>query len=66
MTKPMKVRTYIDASFAVHSIFKAHTEICISMVVGCFYAKSTGQKINTTSSCQAEMVALAKELQKSI
>ena len=36
------------------------------MGIGCFYAKSTGQKINTTSSCQAELVALAKGLQQSI
>ena len=36
------------------------------MGIGCFYAKSKGQKISTTSSCQAEVVALAKGLQQSI
>ena len=66
MTTPMTVRTYIDASFAVHSDFKSHTGICITMEIGCFYAKSTGQKNNTTSSCQAEVVAFAKGLQQSI
>ena len=66
MTTPMTIRTYIDASFAVHLDFKSHTGICITMGIGCFYAKSTGQKINTTSSSQAELVALAKGLQQSI
>ena len=66
MTIPLTIRTYIDASFAVHSDYKSHTGICISLGVGVYYAKSTAQKINTTSSCQAEMVALAKGLQQSI
>ena len=66
MTTPMTIRTYIDASLAIHSDFKSHTGICITMGIGCFYAKSTVQKINTTSSCQAELVALAKGLQQSI
>ena len=66
MTTPMTIRTHIDASFAVHSDFKSHTGICITMGIDCFYAKSTDQKINTTASCQAELVALAKGLQQSI
>ena len=45
---------------------KSHTGVCISLGTGCFYAKPTGQKINTTSSCQAELVAAAKGLQQSI
>ena len=45
---------------------KSHTGVCISLGTGCFYAKSTGQKINTTSSCQAELVAAAKGRQQSI
>ena len=66
MATSMTIRTYIDASFAVHSNFKSHTGICITMGIGCFYANSTGQKINATSSCQAELIALAKGLQQSI
>ena len=66
MTIPLTTRTYIDASFAVHSDSKSHARICISLGVGVFYAKSTAQKINTTSSSQAEMVNLAKGLQQSI
>ena len=58
MTTPMTIRTYIDASFAVHSDFKSHTGACITMGIGCLYT--------TTSSCQAELVALAKGLQQSI
>ena len=61
LTIPLTIRTYIDASFAVHSDYKSH-----SFGVGVYYAKSTAQKINTTSSCQAKMVALAKGLQQSI
>ena len=40
--------------------------MCISLGRGILYSKSTLQKINTTSSCQAELVALAKGLQQSI
>ena len=66
MTTPMTVRTYIDASFAVHFDFKSHIGIWFSLGVRCYCAKSTTQKIKTTSVCQAEMVALAKGLQQSI
>ena len=62
----LTIRTYIDASFAVHSDYKSHTGICISLGVGIYYAKSTAQKINNTSSCQAEMMALAKGLLLSV
>ena len=34
--------------------------------IGAFYIKSTSQKINTTSSCEAELVALSKGLQQSL
>ena len=51
MTILLTIRTCIDASFAVHSDYKSHTGICISLGVGVYYAKSTAQKINTTSSC---------------
>ena len=45
---------------------KSHTGVCISLGIGCFYAKSTGPKINTTSSSQAELAAVAKGLQQAI
>ena len=66
VTFPITVHTNVDASFAVHHDMKSHTGVCISLGTGCFYAKSTGQKINTTSSCQAELVAVAKGLQQAI
>ena len=55
-------RTYVDAlsSFAVHSDFISHTDICISMGMDCFYANPIIQKIDTMSSCQAEMASLVK------
>ena len=34
--------------------------------IGAYYTKSTTQKINTTSSCEAELVALSKGLQQSL
>ena len=49
---------FIDASFATHTD--------CTLGIGAFYTKSTSQKINTTSSCEAELVALAKGLQQSL
>jgi hypothetical protein len=63
--KPV-ISIYIDASFGVHPDKKSHTGVMTTMGRGAFYTKSTGQKINTTSSCEAELVALAKGLQQSI
>ena len=61
-----RVYTYIDASFGTHSDRKSHTGVYATLGTGGFYTKSTCQKINTTSSCEAEIVALAKGLQQSI
>ena len=63
---PPRVYTFIDAAHGVHPDKKGHTGVCATMGTGMFYAKSTAQKINTTSSCQSELVALAKGLQQSI
>ena len=60
------ISVYIDASFGVHPDRKSHTGVMTTMGRGAFYTKSTAQKINTTSSCEAELVALAKGLQQSI
>jgi hypothetical protein len=60
------ISTYIDASFGVHPDKKSHTGVMVTMGRGAFYTKSTVQRINTTSSCEAELVALAKGLQQSI
>ena len=56
------IHTYIDASFGTHSDRKSHTGVCATLGTGSYYTKSTTQKINTTSSSEAEIVALAKGL----
>ena len=65
-TLPVQVHTSIDSSFNPISSGKSRSGVCISLGRGVLYSKSTMQKINTTSSCQAELVALAKSLQQSI
>ena len=65
-TLPPTVRTYVDASFAVHPDKKSHTGACITLGRGMFFCKSTAQKINTTSSCESELVALAKGLRQGL
>ena len=65
-TLPVRVHTSIDSSFNPISSGKSRSGVCISLGRGVLYSKSTMQKINTTSSCQAELVALAKCLQQSI
>ena len=65
-TLPPTVRTYVDASFAVHPDMKSHTGVCITLGRGMYFCKSTAQKINTTSSCEAELVALAKGLRQGL
>jgi hypothetical protein len=45
---------------------RSHSGVCLTLGVGAFYSKSTAQKLNTTSSCEAELVALSKGLQQSL
>ena len=65
-TLPVKVHTSIDSSFNPISSWKFRSGVCLSLGRGVLYSKSTMQKINSTSSCQAELVALAKSLKQSI
>ena len=65
-TGPPVISIYIDAPFGVHQDKKSHTGVMPTLGAGAFYTKSTTQRINTTSSCEAELVALAKGLQQSI
>jgi hypothetical protein len=58
--------TFIDASFATHTNMRSHSGVCIILGTGAYYSKSTAQKLNTTSSCEAELVALSKGLQQSL
>ena len=64
-TTLIQVHTSIDSSFNPISSGKSRSGVKISLGRGVIYSKSTVQKINTTSSCQAELVALAKGLQQS-
>ena len=63
---PPRVNVFIDASFATHPDMKSHSGVCITLGTGAYYSKSTTQKLNTTSSCEAELVALAKGLQQGL
>jgi hypothetical protein len=52
------IRWWIDASFAVHPDMKSHTGAVMSMGKGCVYAVSRRQRLNTTSSTEAELVGV--------
>lgn len=60
------ISVYIDASFGVHQDRKSHTGVFVTLGTGALYTKSTTQRINTTSSCEAELVAISKGLQQSL
>ena len=53
------VKWWVDASFAVHPDMKSHTGATMSMGKGSIYSTSTRQKLNTTSSTEAELVAVS-------
>jgi hypothetical protein len=57
---------YIDASFGVHQDRESHSGVFTTMGRGATYTKSTTQKINTTSSCEADLVTISKGLQQSL
>jgi len=50
------MKTWIDASFAVHPKMKSHTGEEVSFEMGVALSKSSKQKSNTKSSTQAELV----------
>ena len=58
----MNIRAYVDASFAVHKEFRSHTGIVITFGGGGIYFRSTKQRLNTTSSTEAELVAVSDAL----
>jgi len=58
-TDPGKIRWYADASFAVHHDMRSHTGVVMTMGKGAVLSMSTRQKINTTSSTEAELVGVA-------
>ena len=58
-SKSLCVLAYIDSSYAVHSDMKSHTGVVIGIGRGPVYAKSSGQKLNTKSSTESELVGLS-------
>ena len=46
----------MDASFAVHLDFKSHLGGVMTMGTGAIMSGSNKQKLNTRSSCEAELV----------
>ena len=57
--KYLSILAYVDASYGVHEDFKSHTGSVIGIGKGPIYAKSSGQKLNTKSSAEAELVGLS-------
>jgi hypothetical protein len=58
-TDPGYIKWWVDGSFAVHPDMKSHTGAMMSLGKGAAYSTSTRQKLNTTSSTEAELVAVA-------
>ena len=60
------VKTWVDASFAVHNNMRSHTGGVIMMGKGSLYASSKRQKLNTKSSTEAELVGAGDFLPQTI
>ena len=50
------VKWYVDASFVVHADFWSHSGAVMTMGRGAVQSSSSKQKLNTRSSCKAELV----------
>ena len=57
-----KIRTWVDASYAVHPDMKSHTGGLLSFGTGGLVCKSSKQKLNTKSSTEAELVGASDYL----
>ena len=60
------MKTWVDASYAVHKDMKRHTGGVISFGRGAIVSKSSKQKLNTKSSTEAELVGASDFLPSSI
>jgi hypothetical protein len=49
------MKTWVDASYAIHANMRSHTGGTIMMGLGLLYGKSSAQKINVKSSTEAEL-----------
>jgi hypothetical protein len=52
------VKWWVDASFATHNDMKSHTGAVMTLGKGAIHGMSTGQKLNTKSSTEAEIVGV--------
>ncbi|GAX11354.1 hypothetical protein FisN_22Lu047 [Fistulifera solaris] len=55
-----ELQWWVDASFAVHLDKRSHTGGILTLGRGAVYSTSTKQKINTTSSTEAELVGVGE------
>ena len=60
------LKTWVDASYAVHGDMKSHTGGVISLGRGALMCKSTKQKLNTKSSTESELVGASDYLPNTI
>ena len=60
------LRTWVDASYAVHPDMRSHTGGVMSFGTGGVLCKSTKQKLNTKSSTEAEVVGASDYLPNTI
>ncbi len=57
-----EMKTWVDASYAVHKDMKSHTGGVVSFGRGAVMSKSSKQKLNTKSSTEAELVGASDYL----
>jgi hypothetical protein len=60
------MKTWVDASYAVHMDMKSHTGGVVSFGIGAVMSKSSKQKLNVKSSTEAELVGASDYLPYSI
>jgi hypothetical protein len=60
------VKSWVDASYAIHKDMRSHTGGIIMMGKGTLYARSSKQKINTKSSTEAELVGASDFLSQTL
>ena len=64
-SNPFKLVAYVDASFACHVPgMRSQTGAVITLGGGAIYAKSTKQKLNATSSTEAELIGISDALRQ--
>ena len=60
------LRTWVDASFAVHPDMRSHTGVASSLGRGAFMCRSSKQKLNTKSSTESELVGASDFLPNAV